>query len=163
MANKIIIDDGFTSIGNGCFQWYDYVVTLVYPEGIASVGSSAFIASASKLQTVFMVGTNPEIGTVDLSHVGKVDLWYLFNGTKTNILYIHLPTNLNGASVVGEQAFRKCTALKAIWCGNNEMIEGTANFSGTTIMGATGNGTNDKDSFYMTSGITSFIWGSSAK
>ena len=35
-------------------------------------------------------------GTVDLSHIEKVDLAWLFNGDKPNIEYIHLPMNLIG-------------------------------------------------------------------
>ncbi len=97
--------------------------------------------------------------TVDLSHIEKVDLAWLLNGDKPNIEYIHLPMNLIGnGNVVAHtpsQAFRKCTALKAIWCGDNtKPSDGTADFTGTGLTGAAGNASES------VTGITTYIYDS---
>lgn len=156
----VVIDHGFTQVAVSCFEpkaaTDAAISTIVYPDGITFWGNTCFQRLES-LQTMFKVHTEAVIGTVDLSYVGTVALAYMFNGNKPKIEYIHLPTNLVGwtaaTTQLPSQAFKNCTALKAIWCGENpKPVDGTADFTGTTIKSASG------DTFSGASLIVNFIF-----
>ena len=152
-AATVVIDDGFDELGFASFKKYYYVKTVIYPDSIKKTGTECF-NNASALVSVSKVKTEITPGTIDLHHLNNVGFNYLFSGAKAAIQYIHLPKIQGEIEVtIAKEAFKNISTLKAVWCGDNEMIEGTANFTGTSVTG------EDGTAFTGCTGITSFNWG----
>ncbi len=129
----IVLDYGITTISSGAFSHMTTLEKLVYPTTVTSSKGNTFV-SCSSLKTAYCADVNnpeyrPKTNVLDFNSISSVAVNYMFTSCKA-AEYIHLPL---GIEANGEGMINSCTSLKALWCGNSKMTEGTADFTGTTI------------------------------
>lgn len=96
-VNKIIVEEGITSIGSRAFQYFGIAGSVQLPEGITSIGEAAFIGCRSMAQ-FRMPATVTEVGD------------YAFSGC-VSLLNFQMP---QGIRKIGKSAFAKCGTLTSL-------------------------------------------------
>ena len=115
-AEKVVVPEGVTSIGNGAFSVCTGLTSIELPEGITSIGNSAF-SDCIRLTSIEL----PE----GITSIGNSAFFHCIRLTS-----IELP---EGITSIGNGAFSGCTGLTSI-----ELPEGITSIGDSAFSGCTG-------------------------
>ena len=151
-ANKLIIQEGVTSIGNYAFWSCTGLTSVTIPNSVTSIGSYAFygctgLSSVTIGSGVTSIGESAfsSCNSIEKVHISDVAAWcgIVFENYNSNPLgyannlYVNdvLVTDLtipNGVTSIGNYAFWSCTGLTSVTIPNSVTSIGSYAFYGCT-------------------------------
>lgn len=146
---KIVINDGVTSIGGLAFAYCESLVEISIPESVKSINPVAFSDCTSLKDVSIPKGVTyvdnfafASCTSLENINVDKDNNYYssengvLFDKDKTKLVTYPIGKNEteyiipNGVTTIGNSAFEGCTSLTAITIPNGVYSIGIASFSG---------------------------------
>ncbi|SFO46276.1 leucine-rich repeat domain-containing protein [Prevotella sp. tf2-5] len=105
-VEKIVIEDGVTSIGHNAFGYCASLTTVTIPASVTSIGSSAF-SDCSGLTSVTIPSS--------VTSIGDYAFYYC-----TGLTSIEIPA---GVTTIGEAAFQECSDLATVTFATGSKLE----------------------------------------
>ena len=119
-AEKVVVPEGVTSIGNGAFSVCTGLTSIELPEGITSIGNSAFsdcirLTSIELPEGITSIGNSAFFHCIRLTSIelpeGIIGIGDSAFSDCENLTSIELP---EGITSIGDSAFSGCTGLTSI-------------------------------------------------
>ena len=112
--NKVIIENGVTSIGNNAFYYYSGLTSVTIPNSVTSIGEGAF-EGCSGLTSITIPNSVTSIESNTFSYC-------------TSLTSVTIP---NSVTSIGNYAFNECSGLESIEIPNSVTSIGDRAFYGT--------------------------------
>ena len=165
--NKVVIEDGVTSIGSGVFLQCDYLSSITIPESVTSIGSRAFnwcsqLTGITIPESVTSIGSRAFNGCSQLTGITIPEsVTSIGDGAFSlcsGLLSITIPGSVTS---IGSRAFSECNSLNSITIRegvtsiSDRVFYNCFSLSSITIpVGVTSIGNNAFDSCNTLSSIT---------
>ena len=139
-VEKVVIQEGITSIGNYAFYNCSNLASIEIPEGVTSIGNYAFY-NCSSLTSIEIPSSVTSIGNGAFAGCGKLTSIEIPSGVTnigdnafydcTGLESIEIPS---GVTNIGDNAFSDCTGLKSITIPSSVTSIGVGVFDGCTAL-----------------------------
>ena len=163
--NKVVIEDGVTSIGSKVFEQCGYLSSITIPESVTSIGSGAFhvcarLSSITIPESVTSIGNEAFIGCVSLNSITIPEgVTSIGDHVFENCFGLSSITIPEGVTSIGDGAFNSCGSLTSITIPEGMTSIGNRAFSEceslTSIIIPEGVTSINERLFYRCTGLTS--------